>query len=75
MDPSFGTKKLAVAQYIATILMFLRRDYTKSLEEFHTIIENGIVIRELEDNWDYYHMYDYKDAVEELKKFEPLIQV
>ena len=75
MDPSFGTKKLVIAQYIATILTLIRRNHTKSLDDFHTIVENGTVIRELEENWDYYHMYDFSDTVEELKKFEPLIQV
>jgi len=75
MDPSFGTRKLTVAQYIATVLTLIRRSHTRNLNDFHAIVENGTVVRELEDNWDYYHMYDYRFAVEELQKLEPLIQV
>ena len=75
MDPSFDTRKLMVAQYIATILTLIRREYTRNLKDFHSIIENGAVVCELEENWDYYHMYDFRNTVEELKKFEPLIQV
>jgi hypothetical protein len=74
MDPLFGTKELSVAQYIATVLTLIRRDYVTCIEDFRAIIDNGTVVGELEANWDYYHMYDFGDTVEELTKFEPLIR-
>ncbi|MCL2808326.1 MAG: hypothetical protein FWD27_09305 [Coriobacteriia bacterium] len=74
MEPKLDTKRLAIAQYISTILTIIRREYTKSIDEFRAVIQSGIIVQELEDNWDYYHMYDYRETAEELKKFEPLIQ-
>jgi hypothetical protein len=69
------TRGINVSQYIATMLMLIRRKYTDNPRDFHEIIENGTVISELQDNYDYYHMYDYNIVIEELAEFEPLIRI
>ena len=69
------TQSLRTSQFVATILMLIRRQYTESLEDFQRIVANRTVTRELSEHWDYYHMYDYKDIIEELADKEPLIRV
>jgi hypothetical protein len=69
------TRGINVSQYIATMLMLIRRKYTDNPQDFHKIVENGTVISELQNNYDYYHMYDYTTVIEELAESEPLIRV
>ena len=69
------TDSLCVSQFVATVLMLIRRKHTSSFSDFKAIVTKRQVVDELEKNWDYYHMYDYKDVIEELAVMEPLIKV
>jgi len=46
------TDSLCVSQFVATILMLIRRKYTSSLADFKTIVVKRQVVDELEKNWD-----------------------
>jgi hypothetical protein len=69
------TEKLQRANFIASVLMVIRRNYIIDRERFRAVIANGIVLNELQNNYSYYHMYDYKTIVEELAKKEHLLTV
>ena len=69
------TQSLRTSQFVATVLMLIRRRHTESLDDFKRIVSNKTVARELSEHWDYYHMYDYKDIIEELAEMEPLIRL
>jgi hypothetical protein len=40
---------------------------------FFQIINNDVVIPELADNYDYYHMFGYDQVIKELGTKEPLL--
>jgi hypothetical protein len=67
------TEKLQRANFIASVLMVIRRNYVTDRERFRAVVANGVVLNELQDNFGYYHMYDYETIVEELAKKEYLL--
>jgi hypothetical protein len=67
------TEKLQRANFIASVLMVIRRNYVTDRERFRAVVANGVVLNELQNNYGYYHMYDYETIVEELAKKEQLL--
>jgi len=67
------TEKLQLANFIASVLMVIKRNYLIDQEGFRDVIANGIILDELQRNYAYYHMYDYETIVEELAKKERLL--
>ena len=67
------TDKLQLANFIASVLMFIRRNHVIDQERFRALINSGIILNELQGNYAYYHMYDYTTIVEVLAKKERLL--
>jgi hypothetical protein len=67
------TEKLQRANFIASVLMAIRRNYVTDRKRFRAVIANGVILDELQSNYGYYHMYDYETIVEELAKKEQLL--
>jgi hypothetical protein len=68
------TEKLQRSNYIAAILMEIRRKQTISSAAFREIIINGTILDELINNYDYYHMYDHRTVIEELSEKDRLLK-
>jgi hypothetical protein len=54
--------------------MLMKIKSATTLETFYAIIESGIVLDDLLDNYGYYHMYPPSGVIELLTQREPLIK-
>jgi hypothetical protein len=59
-------------EFASYMLMKIKRAATP--EAFSAIIDNGIVLDDLLDNYGYYHMYPPSGVIELLTQREPLIR-
>jgi len=75
MQNPFRTDQRKKADFLAAVLMLIRREHVADDSQFAAIIANGKVVGELLDNYDYYHMYGYDVVIEDLAAKELLIAV
>jgi hypothetical protein len=59
-------------EFASYMLMKIKRAATP--DAFYAIIDNGIVLDDLLDNYGYYHMYPPSGVIELLTQREPLIR-
>jgi hypothetical protein len=59
-------------EFASYMLMKIKR--AAAPETFFAIIDNGIVLDDLLDNYGYYHMYPPSSVIELLTQREPLIR-
>jgi hypothetical protein len=59
-------------EFASYMLMKIKKAATS--EAFYAIIDNGIVLDDLLDNYGYYHMYPPSGVIDLLTQREPLIK-